>query len=171
VNKSDDPSEIVVAAYASTGFIVAAALITAALIISADIRARSGMTAATSAEETDSKGGTAESSDETARTGLASAWGKALARLEDVKAQLPAGTGDRNKCSRLWLDAQASTGFTKKLEPASDLLDEHARLSAGQERVSELLKGLIEDRSSAAEVKKEIAALVDQMKETLNGLE
>jgi len=40
VNKAKDPAPIVVAAYASTGVIVAAALLTAAIIITVDIRAR-----------------------------------------------------------------------------------------------------------------------------------
>ena len=43
VNKTKDPAPVVVAAYVSTGAIVAAALITAALIIMADIRARAAI--------------------------------------------------------------------------------------------------------------------------------
>jgi hypothetical protein len=46
VNKAKDPHSIVVAAYISVGVIVAAALVAVAMIIVADIRARSGLAAA-----------------------------------------------------------------------------------------------------------------------------
>src|SRR5579859_2062657 len=48
VNKSKDPHAIVVAAYISVGVIVAAALVTAAMIIVADVRARTRLAASAS---------------------------------------------------------------------------------------------------------------------------
>jgi hypothetical protein len=49
VDKAHDRTEIVVAAYASVGVIVASALITVAIIIAADIRARAAIAVTTSA--------------------------------------------------------------------------------------------------------------------------
>lgn len=164
VEKATDPESVVAAAYAATGFIVGAALIAAAVIISADIRARAVATAPPADD-----GDPSPSAETPAVAGFIEGWGKAIDRLKSVASQLPI-RGERNEYSKLWMDAKASTGFSEGIEPSAELRDEHARLLAGQERVCELLEELRTDQSDARNVCDEIKSVVDEMQSTLNTL-
>lgn len=146
----DESATIVAAAYASTGGIVAAALIAAAIIIAADVRARALATAAAPRAESASGPNAASAN---SPVGVRQQWGKALARLQGVRDGLPAGAGTRTDYARLWMKAMASTGFSKDLTPTAALLDEHASLSAGQDRICALLEGLMQDRKETSAIK------------------
>jgi hypothetical protein len=168
VDKLKDPAAIVVAAYASSGFIVGAALIAAALIISADTRSR-GMTAADTGKSAGKDTTPPDSAPSTAKS-FKEAWSSAVASLEAVSSQLPPPKGTRNEYSRLWLDAKASTGFTTSLKPPGDLVDEHARLAAGQQRLCQLLEDMTRGSAAEAEDQSEVRALVAQMSTTFAGI-
>jgi hypothetical protein len=161
VDKATDKVAVVVAAYASTGAIVAAALLTTAIIISADIKARSTATPVGASSKTP-VAATATPAD---NASFKSAWESALGRLEAVKNALPAA--DRNSASALWLDAKASVGFTASLTPPKDLADEHARMSSAQTRGCQLLEALITKHTDAP-LQAEFRKLVAEARNTWN---
>jgi hypothetical protein len=161
VDKGTDKPAIVVAAYASTGAIVAAALVTTAIIISADIKARSSATPV----GVTSKAPAAAAATPTDRAAFKEAWGFAIDRLQSVKVALPAA--DRSGASVLWLDAKATVGFTAELTPPEGLADEHARMSAAQTRGCELLETLITKHLDVP-LREEFEKLVDEARNTWN---
>lgn len=163
VDKASDKVPVVVAAYASTGAIVAAALVTTAIIISADIKARSTVTQGRGISKTPVAAAVTPADS----ASFKNAWKSALDRLEAVKNALPAA--DRNGASALWLDAKASAGFTASLTPPQDLADEHARMSAAQTRGCQLLETLITKHDDAS-LQGEFKKLVDEARNTLNQL-
>lgn len=134
VNKDEDATAIVVAAYASVGAIVAAALLTVAIIISADIRSRA------SANLAASHMATAKTSEPDQ---FADTWQNALAKLEgalDRSAKRP------DESANAWFDASASSGPTAKLTPPDDKANLHAQLQAGQSFVLSSLEKLITEQ-------------------------
>lgn len=157
---------IVATAYASTGFVVAASLITAAVIISADIRARSSATMATGAS-TAAKS-IATDAEPTSPADFKDAWKEALDRLQNIKNGLP-DLQDRNDYSGAWLAAEASKGFTRRLQPGTVLADEHELLSRGQEEVCDLLYAL-RLSTSTAEDQSEIRFIIEHMQSVVNNI-
>lgn len=156
VNKAVDKPAIIVAAYASVGVIVASALLTAAIIISADIRSRtstSNIVSAAAPIMSDTKS-------------FDDAWHKALDLLKEALARLSRGT--ENPID-VWLDGVASTGITEQLHPASDRQETQARLLAGQSLILSKFEQLLD--SPSIQQKKttmaEIQALLDSMERSL----
>lgn len=135
VNKDEDPTAIVVAAYASVGAVIAAALLTVAIIISADIRSRASANLATSPMAT----AKASEPDQFAET-----WQNALAKLEGALDRTGNESGE--PAARAWLDASASSSTTAKLTPSDDKANLHAQLVAGQSFVLSRLEKLIAEQ-------------------------
>jgi hypothetical protein len=165
VNKATDRASIVVAAYLSVGVIVASGLLTAAIIISSDIRARvaanpSPSPAGTPASANPPKAATADANS------FGDAWYRALSMLHDAVDRL---NRTSDGATAAWLDAAASTGKTQSLHPADDAQATlHARLSAGQSSVVSLLDHLAND--DAADRTKTIAriqSVLDSMDRSL----
>jgi hypothetical protein len=182
VDRATDATGVVVAAYASSGFIVGAALITVAIIISADIRAR-GTAAAkpdTAADSADkSKSDPAIAGKEvkelaaapTSPDSFKATWRIAIERLELIEADLPAVGGESGAAYvPLSLDAEAAAGLTKTLVPTADMRDKHARMGAAQQRVSALLQGLQTKRDDESEVQCQIRTLIKEARTTLVNL-
>jgi hypothetical protein len=148
VNKVTDKASIVVAAYISVGVIVASALLTAAIIISSDIRARVALNAPAAAGSGPA-GSTSSAKAKTAgANSFGDAWYRALSMLHDAVDRLertpesPAGEWVDGSTAA-WLDAAASAGKTQDLHPADDnQATLHARLRAGQSSVVSLLDKL-----------------------------
>lgn len=165
VDKSKDSAGVVAAAYGSTGLIVAASLIAVAVILYADIRARSQSVApGTAAAVSKPKG------DATAASDMKGSWDDAVKRLEAVDWALTRAAGDRLGYSKLWLDASGTAGLVSGLSPESDLQDEHSRLVAALGRITHLLEHLIDDRSAERSDVGEVAMLVMAMRETVNNM-
>jgi hypothetical protein len=166
VDKSKDSAGVVAAAYGSAGLIVSASLIAVAVILYADIRARSDRAAigsvTTASKPTDNA---------SAASDLKGPWEEAMKRLETVSSGLARATGDRLGYSKLWLDASSTAGMVSGLSPQSDLQDEHSRLLAAHGRVTELLEHLIGDRSAENADVGEIELLVTAMRETVNNMQ
>lgn len=153
VNKATDKASIVVAAYISVGVIITAALLTAAIIISSDIRGRT----AASTPPTSPSGSAASTSSAKAETASVNsfdnAWYRAVSMLHDAVDRLertPETPTDSwvDGSTAAWLEAAASTGKTQNLHPLDD--DQatlHARLSAGQSSLVSLLDKLVKDQS------------------------
>jgi hypothetical protein len=165
VDKSKDSAGVVAAAYGSTGLIVSTSLIAVAVILYADIPARTGSAAALPAT-------TVSKSRELAvvTSDFHHPWEEAVKRLETVSSGLARAKGDRLGYSKLWLDASGTAGMVSGLSPRGDLQDEHSRLLAAQRRISELLEHLISDQSKEPDDVREIALLVNSMRETVNNL-
>ena len=149
VNSTTTRASIVVAAYASVGAIVAAALLTAAIIISADIRARVATNPPPSPSPSPSGAAASKALAKAASTDAATfgdAWYRALSMLHDAVDRLdraPDSTSSEvvDAATTAWLDAAASTGKTQSLKPADDdQITLQARLSTGQSSVITLLK-------------------------------
>jgi hypothetical protein len=147
VNKTTDKASIVVAAYVSVGVIVASGLLTAAIIISSDIRGR--VAAANPAPApAPAPAGTAANSDVLNAAAadankFGDAWYRALSMLHDAVDRLNRAP---DEAIAAWLDATASTGKTQNLRPADDgQATLHARLSAGQSSVVALLGQIAND--------------------------
>jgi hypothetical protein len=163
VNKATDRASIVVAAYVSVGVIVASALLTAAIIISADIRARVAVNPPAVSSSGSAAGVTppaaGASPAKTQKTDAGSfddAWYRALSMLHYAVDRLertpeaPVG-GWVDGSTAAWLDAAASTGKTQDLKPADDAQSTlHARLKTGQASVVALLEKLVNDQNPAA---------------------
>jgi len=162
VDKSADPVGVVVAAYGSVGLVVSASLIAVAIILSADIRARSGAAPAGLTE-----GATKEDASRQPNADVRGRWDETVKRLETVGSGLT-GANNRLDFSRLWRDASSSSGMVSEMSPPADLQDEHSRLLAAQGRVIELLKRLIDDQSTSAGDVKEIRDHVRDMRNTVN---
>ena len=162
VNKATDKASIVVAAYISVGVIVASGLLTAAIIISSDIRARVAANPPPSSSPSRSPSGTAANvsanpqKDTTAgANSFGDAWYRALSMLHDAVDRL-----DRTPdgATAAWLEAASSKGKTQNLHPADDAQETlHAGLSEGQSGVISLLKQLAND--DAADRTKTIARI------------
>ncbi len=170
VHKGTDPNSVVVAAYASVGAIVAAGLLTAAIIIGADIRARSATNPTSSPSATPPPSTAAQPtakvvapapSGTTVDPGAAKpattdastfgdAWYRALSMLHDALARLEhtpvtPDQGWVDGVTAAWLHAVASNGKTQNLKPAEAQSALHAQLSAGQTSVESLLQKLVND--------------------------
>jgi hypothetical protein len=165
IDKDADADAIVATAYASTGFVVAAALITAAVIIAADIRAR---TAATLTPVSASKV-RAPSEATTPAADLRSAWLNALERLQNVKDELTTAQ-NRNDYSRLWLQAEASKGLINSVVAESSLADEHELLSRGQAEVCRILSELRTSTTNVADDVSELRTIVETMQSVVNNI-
>lgn len=164
VDKANDPAGVVAAAYGSAGLIVAASLVAVAVILYADISARSqNAPTATATAAAKPKGEASGASD------VKSQWDEALRRIETAGSGLTSAT-DRLDFSALWRDASGTSGMVSEVTPPVDLQDEHSRLLATQGRIIDLLKGLIDDQSTSAGDVGEIAAHIRDMRETVNNI-
>jgi hypothetical protein len=160
VNSTTTRASIVVAAYVSVGAIVAAALLTSAIIISADIRARVAANPTPTPSAPVANKALAKTAATDADT-FGDAWYRALSMLNDAVDRLdraadsPAGEVVL-AATTAWLDAAASGGKTQDLKPSGDDQSTlHARLSTGQSSVILLLK----DYADAGDVMKKTAAI------------
>jgi hypothetical protein len=157
VNKATDKPSVVVAAYISVGAIIASALLTVAIIVSADIRSRvSANTAALQAATA------------TGATLFVETWRHAVEDLKNVLARLQRHPDDVYDA---WLDASASSGPTGQLKPTPDQQSLHARLLAGQSRILSELENLIPeaDGTKRGRILAEIQRLIDSMERSLQG--
>jgi len=158
VDKVTDKPSIVVAAYIGVGVIVASALLTVAIIISADIRSRVALTTAATQAATPGE----------EATSFAAAWQQSLNELKGALERLRHRSED---ATTAWLDATASSGPTTQLKPAKEQQAIHARLQAGQSRVLSKLEGLIGEANARRRqrVLAEIQVLLDSMERSLQG--
>jgi hypothetical protein len=135
VDKAKDAPSIVVAAYISVGAIIAAALVTVAIIINADIRSR--VTVETTARQTESQ--TEQSAS------FIEAWRRALDLMSSVIARLQRRPEEPFDA---WLDASASFGPAMQLKPSKDQQGVHALLQAGHSRILSKLEHLIDEKDA-----------------------
>lgn len=136
--KQTSKPAIVVAAYASVGVIVAAALLTAAIIISADIRGRVATQAAAPAGQ--AKTGSPATIASTAES-FTAAWKAVVQRLADILQRLER---DDESLVDVWVDASGTTGLTAHLAPPAEKAQDHARLTACQARILAQFESLID---------------------------
>ncbi|MFF4904128.1 hypothetical protein ACFY2T_04645 [Streptomyces sp. NPDC001260] len=168
VDKKTDKASVVVAAYASVGVIVAAALLTAAIIVSADIRARGATNAPTalpaSARRTAAQGVSGEVSDTTT---FVAAWHDALDVLQGALKESEQYVDDQLTA---WLDACASTHRTEQLQPAEEQRAMHARLQASQRLVLARFESLIgeEDARTRMRSRAEIEYILEAMDRSIH---
>jgi hypothetical protein len=163
VNKATDKPAIVVAAYISVGVIIAAALFTAAIVISTDIRSRVTMNLEPSLTNL------APSSTTVSATGTKAfddAWKQALDVLKGIHTRLQHKTEDPLDA---WLDGSATSAVTEQLHPTDDRQTDHARLQACQSRVLSKLEGLIgeNDHTKIQNTQDEIQVILDNMERIL----
>jgi hypothetical protein len=158
VNVKTDPASVVVAAYGSVGAIVAAALLTAAIIVSADIRARTALNAQAAAPAPPAPQATDADS-------FGNAWYRALSMLHAAVDKLDL-TDDSDR--EAWLQgstaakltAAASTGLTEALHPSAGAqATQHQLLKTGQSSVVSLLEGATNPTGKANVVSQARAAL------------
>ena len=166
VDKSEDSTGIVAAAYGSAGLIVAASLVAVAVILYADISARASA-APTTAPSTGAKAKGADAAQATAAS-VKTSWDEAVKRLETVASGFPRAS-TRIDFAACWRDASATTGMVSEISVPDDLRDEHSRLLATQGRIVELLKLLISSPSSTGD-RDEVADHVLDMRETVNSI-
>jgi hypothetical protein len=178
VNSTTTRASIVVAAYASVGAIVSAALLTAAIIISADIRARVATNPPPSPSPSPSGPAASKALAKTAATDAATfsdAWYRALSMLHDAVDRLdrsPDSTSSEvvEAATTAWLDAAASTGKTQSLKPADDdQVTLQARLSTGQSSVVSLFKNYADsgDATKKAAAITRIRSVLDSLDQSL----
>jgi hypothetical protein len=154
VNKATDRASIVVAAYISVGVIVVAALLTAAIIISSDIRGRTAASTPTASPSVPTASTSSTEAETADANSFGDSWYRAVSMLHDAVDQLERTPVNPNNVwvdgsTAAWLDAAASIGKTQNLHPLDD--DQailHARLSAGQSSVVSLFDKLVNDQGS-----------------------
>jgi hypothetical protein len=171
VNKATDKASIVVAAYIGVGVIVSSALLTAAIIISSDVRARATANQTASPSETVASTNMTKAATTSANT-FGDAWYRALSMLHDAVDRLEHTPESPDAVwvdgsTAAWLDAAASTGKTQNLHPADDdQASLHARLSTGQSSVVSLLNKLANDRDP-----KEKTATITRIRSVLDSMD
>lgn len=174
VNSTTTRAPIVVAAYLSVGAIVAAGLLTAAIIISADIRARVAANPAPS--PSGSTGGKALAKAAPADAdNFGDAWYRALSMLHGAVDRLdraPDSPADAAKdaASAAFMKASASDGKTKDLKPAGgEQATLHALLSTGQSSVVSQLEDYFKSGATAkkSDVITSIRSVLDSMDSSL----
>jgi hypothetical protein len=151
VTKTTDPI-VVVAAYWSVGIIIAAALLTAAIIISADIKSRVAVSTAP-----------APPAQPAAAAGSFTAtWNDALQVLKGALGRLERRTEDPINA---WLDASGSSGLTARLTPPEGQAAVHATLLACQSRIVLTFQALIgeADPGRRGRASDEIQVILDSM--------
>jgi hypothetical protein len=164
VDQQTDPHSLVITAWAGTSAIVVAALITAAIIISADLRARAHVAGN---QTGDSPGtATAVAGSNVTKQQFADTWRHAIARLENAVSGLSDGG---LAATAAWLDAAASEGSVKSLIPPVESADEHAKLTVAQDRVVERLLELVsgDDPTHWATVLQELRLIIGEMNRTI----
>jgi hypothetical protein len=141
-----------VAAYWSVGIIIAAALLTAAIIISADIKSRVAVSTAP-----------APPAQPAAAAGSFTAtWNDALQVLKGALGRLERRTEDPINA---WLDASGSSGLTARLTPPEGQAAVHATLLACQSRIVLTFQALIgeADPGRRGRASDEIQVILDSM--------
>jgi hypothetical protein len=151
VKSTTDPI-VVVAAYWSVGVIIAAALLTAAIIISADIKSR---VAVSTAPAPPAQPAAAASS-------FTATWNDALQVLKGALGRLERHTEDPID---VWLDASGSSGLTARVTPPEGQAAVHATLLACQARIVFTFQALIgeADPGRRGRASDEIQVILDSM--------
>lgn len=162
VNKTKDDFHIVVAAYISVGLIIAAALFTAAIIISADIRSRVAVNLGTQPNP----GPSATAASATDAKAFSDTWKDAIDALRGAHTRLRNNEEDPFNA---WLDGCATSVGVSQLHPTSDQQKPHARLQSCQSRVLSKLESLIgeHDKTRFHNAQADIQLALDNMERIL----
>ena len=167
--KPKTPVPEVVAAYASVGVIVAAALLTAAIIVSADVRARTAAQVGAAQPDAKTQPSAAKTKHSPAKhESLTAAWNDVLKQLGDVQEEMADNPGN---ALGSWLDAAATEGLTAHLSPADGQEERlHAQLTACRSRVVAKYQSRIDETDTArlGAVATDIQALTHIMQRLLD---
>lgn len=156
VNKTTDRASIVVAAYVSVGVIVASALLTAAIIISSDIRARVTANPPPASSSGQAASASPAKAQKTDANSFEDAWYRALSMLHYAVERLertPEAPVDGwlEGSTAAWLKAAGTTGKTQELKPADDTQTTlHALLKTGQSSVVTQFEKLVSEQKPGA---------------------